>query len=49
MNYRNKQKYYYCRHCGKKYLTMFDANLCFEIDMKNLTKNILKNENKNKS
>jgi len=32
------KKYYYCRHCGKRYLSQFDADLCFEIDMKNLIK-----------
>jgi len=33
----NKNKYrYYCRHCGKMYLTQWQADLCFELDMEEL-------------
>ena len=49
MSYKNKRKYYYCKYCSKKYPTIFDAELCFNLDMQNLNKiKITKNENTNK-
>ena len=28
--------WYFCRHCGKKYHSAIEANLCFDLDMKEL-------------
>jgi len=29
-----KSKYYYCRHCGKKFRQFYMAEICFQLDMK---------------
>jgi hypothetical protein len=33
-----KQNWIYCRHCGKRYHTIFEANMCFQIDMEEIAK-----------
>ena len=40
---RNKVKYYYCRHCGKRFHDSVTAAFCFSIDMR-----LLENEQKEK-
>ena len=29
-----KRKYYYCRHCGKRFNSFYMADICFQLDMK---------------
>jgi len=42
-----KMKKYICRHCGKKYHSIIEANLCFDLDMAELSKKQLKKLIKN--
>jgi len=37
-NMKPPKKYYYCRHCGKRYESQFMADLCFDQDMVNIQK-----------
>lgn len=32
-----KRKYYFCRHCGKRFGDSAMASICFDLDMKILT------------
>jgi hypothetical protein len=31
---KKKQKYYYCKHCKKKFTSYVMADICFDLDMK---------------
>jgi len=41
---KKKIKYYYCRHCGKRFTSPYMAEICFDLDMKILKYS--KNESK---
>jgi hypothetical protein len=34
MSWRQKTKWYYCKHCGNKFTLPFMASICFDLDMK---------------
>ncbi len=37
-----KKRKYTCRHCGRKFTTLYMAEICFSLDMKILSQQKLK-------